>query len=408
MAQTNRKRKLPPKRRTAKTVAPSRGSKKEAPSKTKATPEKVEPKATEMAEEYVEVTPESTIAVEETEETMNEIHTAEPLEEEVKEQLSTPELASMNNVGDDFDPLAEPVIQRAYTRARIKNTGNVGFEEEIPEPDYAQPFVQDYSDAPHSETGGDTSSGFGEATSFDESSDDNSAGGSNPEYDELSPAQKRKAAQKTADVILTTYANFLPVPFKKIASINIKKWERMHMADEMDMNMTVTEDGTTVRSYAEDVNRQVEDTFVITEEMKEEAREPLIDLLMEQSLALTPTQRLMLVVGQQVLTMGMATVQFAVNNKHALNQFKEFHEERKAAGFGKSSPSSSPPPNPQQKTAAPPPPAQKQEETYSAPIIEDDTQDYAEPSMSAYMDSHSDEKEILDENSPSITVEEFE
>jgi hypothetical protein len=51
----------------------------------------------------------------------------------------------------------------------------------------------------------------------------------------------------------------------------------------------------------------------------------LIDVLLEQDLALTPTQRLMLAVGGHLITMGFSAFQLAQNNKQALETFEKFH-----------------------------------------------------------------------------------
>jgi hypothetical protein len=151
----------------------------------------------------------------------------------------------------------------------------------------------------------------------------------NSNLEDLSPSQKRKAAEQSADALLLAYGNIAPIPFKKISSFNLGKLDNAHLKGEVDKDMVIAEDGTTVKSYCEGVNQQVEQTFEITKEMKDEIRPPLIEVLLENNFALTPTQRLLMAVGGQIVTMGLTSFQFMQQNKAAMNQFKAFHKENK-------------------------------------------------------------------------------
>lgn len=153
----------------------------------------------------------------------------------------------------------------------------------------------------------------------------------NPDLQDMSPSQKRKAAETSADALLLAYGNIAPIPFKKISSFNIGKLDNAHLKGELDKDMVISDDGTTVKSYCLGVNEQVEQVFEITQEMKDEIRPPLIDVLLENNFALTPTQRLLMAVGQQVVQMGLTSFQFMQQNKAAMNQFKAFHKENKEA-----------------------------------------------------------------------------
>ncbi len=151
----------------------------------------------------------------------------------------------------------------------------------------------------------------------------------NPNLEDLSPSQKRKAAEQSADAMLLAYGNLAPIPFKKISQFNIGKIDNLHLKGEIDKNMVVSDDGTTVKSHCEQVNQQVDQIFEITQEMKDEIRPPLIDVLLENNLALTPTQRLIMAVSGQILTMGLTSFQLMQQNKAALNQFKVFHKQNR-------------------------------------------------------------------------------
>lgn len=202
-------------------------------------------------------------------------------------------------------------------------------EEDIPEPDYVAGGHDNYDD-----------DDAGEFDIDDEELDDNDGklGGDNLE--DMSPAQKRKSAEKTADALLEMYGNFAPLPFKKWASISESKVQKMVFNNQLDTSMPI-ENGVTVQDYIDGVNEQVSEVFTVDNDTKESIREPLIEVLLEQEIALTPTQRLMMAVGSHLATMGMSAFQLAQNNKQALETFKQFHAERNGSNSRASQSSSS-------------------------------------------------------------------
>lgn len=254
---------------------------------------------------------------------------------------------------DEFDPLKEKVIKRSYT------DGSLGSNKEQPVSidNMQQNTSGDSSDNSQTEGGGQTTQNTAppvieevisepeikttpQEINMEGDTKDSTTSATktekpkvepvNPKLEDLSPSQKRKAAEKTADALLTTYKNLVPIPFIKMSSFNMRKLEQRHMNDEIDMHMAIMDDGTKIKDYCEGVNAQAEATFVITKEMQDEIREPLIDVLLENNFALTPTQRLIMAVGGQVVQMGITAIQFMQQNSAAMETFKKFHEENKA------------------------------------------------------------------------------
>jgi hypothetical protein len=127
---------------------------------------------------------------------------------------------------------------------------------------------------------------------------------------------------------LNLYCNFAPLPFKKWASFSDAKVNKLVFEDKLDMSMQL-ENNVTVRDYIKGTNEQVEEIFEVSDETREEIKDPLIDVLLEQDLALTPTQRLLFAVGGHVLQMGFSAYQLAQNNKVALESFQKYHEQFK-------------------------------------------------------------------------------
>lgn len=226
-----------------------------------------------------------------------------PLEEEVKHRdyaTNGGDIPKNENLGSDI-PKVEPVIPEPIIKTPPISDVNIGSDFEEPTSNDTQPKKPSEPKRPTI----------------------------NPDLQDMSPSQKRKAAETSADALLLAYGNLAPIPFKKISSFNIGKLDNAHLKGELDKDMVISEDGTTVKSYCVSVNEQVDQVFEITKEMKDEIRPPLIDVLLENNFALTPTQRLLMAVGQQVVQMGLTSVQFMQQNKAAMNQFKAFHKENK-------------------------------------------------------------------------------
>jgi hypothetical protein len=153
-----------------------------------------------------------------------------------------------------------------------------------------------------------------------------------PNEEDLSPSQKRKNAEKTADSLLIAYQNILPLLPKWMASFNIPKWQRAEMRGEINLKKVVNDEGLRVIDYLQSVNSHVEATYIVTKEMVEEVKGPLIDVLLEKNYALTPTERLLIAIAQQAGLFIMSAGKQWQQNSAALAQFKEFHEQDKKAG----------------------------------------------------------------------------
>ena len=253
-------------------------------------------------------------------------------EEQIKpknnDQLKNQETMSDNG----FNPFEQPVIERDYTKGIVdnvdetlyedakvvedfdSNTGSEDFEsyeeDDIPQAEFNNNPEEDYMD--ESDMGGNT----GGSSKLAEGN-----------LQDLSPAQKRKSAEKTADAMLGLYCKFVPAPFKQWASFKERKINELSLKKEIDLEMEL--DGElTIKDYIDNHNKQVEAIFEVTEEQKNEIREPLIDVLLEQELALTPTQRLLMAVGGHLTTLGISAFQLAQNNKMALETFKQFQSDK--------------------------------------------------------------------------------
>lgn len=302
-----------------------------------------------------------------------------------------------------FTPFEEPVIERSYTKGVIGNDeSNEDYSEEnhngegvsFDEQDLQRPIDEDIPEpvwaGGFSSTGNNTSDeNFGEEGS--ENEEDYSGeklGGDNLE--DLSPAQKRKSAEKTAEAILNMYCNFAPLPFKKWSSISDGKVQKLVFENKIDLNMQL-ENNVTVKDYIDGVNEQVDEVFKVSDETREEIKDPLIDVLLEQELALTPTQRLMLAVGSHLVTMTFSAFQLAQNNKVALETFEKYHRQMNES-----------------KTVTPSHSSSEPRQARTRPANDDSFSSADRESVESMMREmeRAGSDDVLDENDPSIEVTE--
>lgn len=108
---------------------------------------------------------------------------------------------------------------------------------------------------------------------------------------DLPPHTKRRAAEQTADTLLKGYAQLAPIPFKWMSKFPETKIEKMAFNGEIDLSIEVS-DGVTFDDYMKQTNEQLDEIFEVDSDTLNDIREPLIEVLMEQNMELTPTQRL--------------------------------------------------------------------------------------------------------------------
>lgn len=329
---------------------------------------------------------------------------------EIKNESNMTNNDNPSESGVNFNPFSEPVVEREYTKGAFQSQeeqlaeDDFGFTEEetqqpidgIEDAQIEEEIEQDIPEPQFNNTqnptnyGGEEEEG-GELGEGEEDLGSEKLGGDN--LQDLSPAQKRKSAEKTAEAILNMYCNFAPLPFKKWASFNPNHIQKLVFEKKIDMDMQV-EQGVTIRDYINGVNEQVEDIFKVSQETRDEIKDPLIDVLMEQELALTPTQRLLIAVGGHVITMGFSAFQLSQNNKQALETFERFQQN--ASGKSQASNDNS------ERRTRPTPSA-----TQSEPLSKMDRESVEELIRQMEGDNDDDDDDIMDGiNDPNVSVDE--
>lgn len=251
-------------------------------------------------------------------------------------------------------PFDEPVIERGYTQGSFIKQDDADaetVESEDYENENENKHETEYDDNSYEYEDDDIPEPEYREISEDETDeseqldDESESGKLSDNLDDLSPAQKKKAAEKTADVILNVYGAVAPLPFKYFSKFNEVKIADLSINGMLDLNLKL-DGNTTVREYIDTVNTTVDEIMTFDDETREDIREPLVEVLMEKGLALTPTQRLMFAVGQHLFVMASAAASFYKQNAIALKQFQSYTTHQSERGTTKSRANKTSKPNP--------------------------------------------------------------
>lgn len=152
---------------------------------------------------------------------------------------------------------------------------------------------------------------------------------------DLSPAEKRKEVEKTADALLLAYRNYVPMGFTYFASHDVKKLKELEKKGQIDLETPMNRKGETILDYIKEFNKDVEEAFRITDAEVEMIKPALVDVLMEQEIAFTPTQKLIFVLGQFLVAKIMLLIKFIRQKNADIKEFKKMHLEvlEKAEGI---------------------------------------------------------------------------
>lgn len=214
----------------------------------------------------------------------------EETSEEVIEPIENEEMTLQSNevpnfVAEDYNPFSEEIIERSYNKAQEEQT----IKEELPLAEDENLELKEVSSTP---------------------------------VDDANSRTKQKVAEQTADAILKGYSRIAPMPFKWLAKIDEEKVEKLSIDGQIEISLEVDE-GTTFDEYVQQTNAQVDELFEVEEETLQEIREPLIEVLMEQEMELTPQQRLTMAVVSHLFQMLTVALKLRKQNNRILQYQKE-------------------------------------------------------------------------------------
>lgn len=158
----------------------------------------------------------------------------------------------------------------------------------------------------------------------------------NPELKDLDDSQKRRVFKQTAQSLVLAYKQFSGLPFKYIATrdINTAKMAEYKVTGELDTNVVLelpNDVHLSIAQYFEQQCMKADGLFELDPDVEKEIVEALTDVLMEKQFALTPTQRLMVAVGQDLFNKGVQLFQFRAEVKTTLDFLKSKHAEKEEA-----------------------------------------------------------------------------
>mgnify|MGYP001809971311 CR=1 FL=1 len=239
----------------------------------------------------------------------------------MKEQTKKPAI-----IGDDeeFDPINEPKIERDYTKGNIHVDDQEKGHLHIPEPELSDAGSAGGSFGPDEDldTGGgfDFGAGGGGQTRPRNPRGEGRAPREpkNESLGDISPASKRKAARETAAALLDAYCVIIPGLFSSVSKFKTSKLNKLALEGKLNPFMPFGAAGT-FSDHVRQHNAAIDRAFEVSQETREAIREPLEEVLLEQGLALTATQRLMLAVGQHLAGCAIQCISIIQSNKEAIN-----------------------------------------------------------------------------------------
>ncbi len=144
----------------------------------------------------------------------------------------------------------------------------------------------------------------------------------------ISDEEKKVAMEKVIDAAMTAYDSYRNMPFRMMLKHDEKKIEELHSKGLIDLEMIINSEGGTLRGYISDWNKMVSDSFDLKAESKEKLKEALIDVLMEESMALTPKQRLFMTLALDLGGDVAKAFQLFSQKKSDIESFKEIQANR--------------------------------------------------------------------------------
>jgi hypothetical protein len=221
----------------------------------------------------------------------------------------------------------------------------------------------------------------------------------NPEVNNLSATEQKEQTRLFAEAIVEAYAQYVPMIFTMICTIDMNKMKIHDRDGKLRLSMeVVTEEGDrkTVKEVFSDFNEKVQNTFVITPEMKAALLSALIPVLERRGITPSPEMTLGIVVVSQVL--GMTVAAFALTKEKTVNyinpmmQLRKEEQEQELQDHIRR----------QSQNTPPPPPAQEQPK----PKAENDNQNVSYADAINAINNPVPAPEKKQENTETITIEE--
>jgi len=292
-----------------------------------------------------------------------------------------------------YNPLAEKVIERGYTKTKQTLTSEQ--MRDIEEPIFEPPPIN---------TGGSL-------TADDIDTEDSNANVFEESVSDLDPEDKKFAHENLVDTVLGGY-EMLHTFAKRWATLSEEKLIEKEKKGEIDLRMQVMVSpvqALSVFDFVNNYNKQVGEALTVEEDFVEKVRPIMVRVAEKRGLGMTDEQNLMVLFGKDILEKGMQVISFKKSLSNILDlTYQNFQQQREAQGFAQSPPPSQPPP-PQPPSDPPPPPPPPSFEGGFEGIDQDGFEEDFEPiNLRGQMQREGDteiEKEIIEEIAQSEEIQ---
>lgn len=208
-----------------------------------------------------------------------------------------------------YNPLAQPVIERDYTKINV----DVDATSPLDVPQFEAPSEDAFANI--MEDAGNKSQ--------PEPKKEQSYG--QPNYNEMSNKEKKEGAKQLTEVILSGYGK-LCNGLGSLGRFSDARLEREFAEGSIDPNIPIPIDanGTTVTisDYAKEFNESSKEAFEVSEEFKENVRPPLIRVLEKKGFGMTDEQMLIYYFGSDIAEKGYNAFQLRKNVENVMEHLR--------------------------------------------------------------------------------------
>ena len=227
----------------------------------------------------------------------------------MSKEFQEPEEQDMNNtvdaeVMDDFNPLDEPVIEKAYTKPNVTVNAK-DMQGDIPEPIFTPPPMN--------------------ANLAPEEKIKKPEEPLNKEMNHLSKKDKHDAAEKVAEMIIAGYKWANDFTDKQLL-FDERKLAKLQREGELDLSVEIPlspSQTITAGEFIEEYNEQTKGTITVTKEFEDEVTPVLTRVLEKKGIGFTDEQYLYYLFGKDLLIKGFMVKQSLSVKKEMLNTLKE-------------------------------------------------------------------------------------
>lgn len=251
-----------------------------------------------------------------------------PLEDIAVDEQSKPDFSKIVN----YNPLGDNVEEKDYQRANVAGANRLP---DIEEPTFTPPSLEDIRPDMFGGGGEDEDEIFGKDV-----------------INDLPKGDKKKAAQQLTNMVLEGYSSVCAFA-GGFANMKESKLFQMATDDKISMQMAIPvspQESVGVLDFVQSFNAQINEAMEVTDEFKDNVREPMTRIFQKKGAGMTDEQFLLVMFGKDIITKTATTIAL----KRQLTATLELvYDQYKQAGSPPRPVQTPPPPQPQAQNPAP-------------------------------------------------------